>query len=115
MSKRGLAIIDGIKTHSLRKLKGVFPQLKDLRRKGKSRDKWVMLCPFHAEKTDSFVWNERKKTWRCYGCSQHGNIIGFTTRMLGVKKPATHPRNLFPEAVSLLSRIFKIDYRSGRP
>lgn len=35
------------------------------------------LCPFHREKTPSFVINTRKNRWTCYGCSRHGDAIDF--------------------------------------
>lgn len=35
------------------------------------------LCPFHSEKTPSFVVNEEKQIFTCFGCGQKGDAIGF--------------------------------------
>lgn len=35
------------------------------------------LCPFHKEKTPSFTINDEKGFFHCFGCSAHGDVIGF--------------------------------------
>jgi DNA primase len=39
------------------------------------------LCPFHQEKTPSFKVHPAKQIYRCYGCGQAGNVIGFVMAM----------------------------------
>ena len=34
-------------------------------------------CPFHKEKTPSFIVNEEKQIFHCFGCGVHGNAIDF--------------------------------------
>ena len=34
-------------------------------------------CPFHDEKTPSFVVSEKKQIFKCFGCGKSGNVITF--------------------------------------
>ncbi len=52
------------------------------------------LCPFHQEKSSSFVVNPDKQIFHCFGCGVGGNVIGFVMRQ---------ERMEFPEAVRLLA------------
>ncbi|MDP3703553.1 MAG: CHC2 zinc finger domain-containing protein, partial [Candidatus Omnitrophota bacterium] len=48
------------------------------------------LCPFHREKTPSFMVNSEKQIFHCFGCGAGGNIFSFLV---------LHDRVTFPEAV----------------
>ncbi len=38
------------------------------------------VCPFHNEKTPSFVVSEQKQIFTCFGCGATGDVIKFTER-----------------------------------
>ena len=42
------------------------------------------LCPFHNEKTGSFVVNIRTQSYKCYGCGEWGNALDFVMKKSGL-------------------------------
>jgi len=62
-----------------------------LRRAGKS---FKARCPFHEEKTPSFIVNPERQTYRCFGCGEGGNAFLF---LMAFEKVT------FPEAVRILA------------
>lgn len=42
------------------------------------------LCPFHSEKTPSFVVNRTRQTFHCFGCGKGGDAIRFVTEYEGL-------------------------------
>ena len=65
------------------------------------------LCPFHGEKTPSFVVTPGRDTWHCFGCGKHGDIFTFVMERDSVD---------FPEALKVLAGRagVEIDERSRR-
>lgn len=52
-----------------------------LKRSGKN---WKGLCPFHAEKTPSFVVNEERGSYHCFGCGEGGSVFRFLMEAEGL-------------------------------
>ncbi|CAL4318222.1 DNA primase [Buchnera aphidicola (Chaitophorus populicola)] len=46
----------------------------NLQKKGKN---YQTKCPFHEEKTPSFIVSYEKQFFHCFGCHVHGNVIDF--------------------------------------
>jgi DNA primase len=48
-----------------------------LKRSGRN---WLGLCPFHPEKTPSFMVNREKGIFKCFGCGAGGDLFSFLQR-----------------------------------
>jgi len=42
------------------------------------------LCPFHGEKTPSFIVSPSRQTYHCFGCGVHGDAVRFLTEFVGL-------------------------------
>lgn len=66
----------------------------------KSGRNFIGLCPFHREKTPSFCVSMDKQIFKCFGCSQGGNVISFIMKIENLD---------FWESVELLAERSHID------
>lgn len=56
---------------------GQYVQLK------KSGKNYKGLCPFHGEKTPSFMVNQELQIFKCFGCNEAGDLFSFVEKMEG--------------------------------
>ena len=64
-------------------------------------------CPFHNEKTPSFVVNPVTQTWRCFGaCAEGGDLFSFAQKMHGWD---------FKEALNELGQQAGVEIRKQTP
>ena len=53
------------------------------------------ICPFHGEKTPSFIVSPQKQIFHCFGCGEGGGVFQFLTLIEKIT---------FPEAVEMLAK-----------
>ena len=61
----------------------------------KAGQNWKGLCPFHSEKTPSFMVSRAKQIFHCFGCGTGGDVVAFVKAYENVS---------FPEALALLAK-----------
>ncbi len=64
------------------------------------------VCPFHAEKTPSFMVQPERQTFHCFGCGEGGDVFSFVMKYHNLT---------FPEALQELAQRFNVTLpeRSG--
>src|SRR5579859_1149595 len=73
---------------------GEYVQLK------KAGSSYKGLCPFHSEKSPSFMVSPGRNSFHCFGCGKGGNVITF------IMEKESMP---FPEALRLLAGKAGVD------
>ena len=70
-----------------------------LKRKGVN---YQACCPFHNEKTPSFVVSPSKGVYKCFGCGKGGNAVTFLME---------HENMTYPEALKAVAKRYGIEVR----
>ena len=70
-----------------------------LKRKGVN---YQACCPFHNEKTPSFVVSPSKGFYKCFGCGKGGNAVTFVME---------HENITYPEALKIVAKKYNIEVR----
>lgn len=79
------------------KVEDVVGEFVTLKRRGVNL---IGLCPFHNEKTPSFIVSPGKNIYKCFGCGQAGNPVGFVME---------HEAYSYPEALRYLAGRYGIE------
>ena len=70
-----------------------------LKRKGVN---YQACCPFHNEKTPSFVVSPSKGLYKCFGCGKGGNAVSFVME---------HENITYPEALKIVAKKYGIEVK----
>lgn len=79
---------------------GYVPTLKQ------AGSRWKGCCPFHQEKTPSFIVNPDSNTFHCFGCGVGGNVFKFVMMIENLD---------FPSAVQTLARKYNVTIPEPEP
>ena len=64
------------------------------------------LCPFHEEKTPSFMVSSERQIFKCFGCQEGGDVFGWMIKREGMD---------FVEALRALAQKAGVELKSYRP
>lgn len=77
----------------------VFDVVSDFIELKKAGTVFKACCPFHNEKTPSFVVSPSKNIWHCFGCGKGGGAVAFVME---------HEQLTYPEAIRWLAKKYNI-------
>ena len=97
------AIVERIVEQAQSQITDIVSEYVNLKRRGVN---YIGKCPFHNEKTPSFIVSPSKGIFKCFGCGKGGNAVNFLME---------HEQITFVEAVKMLGRRFHITIEEKVP
>jgi DNA primase len=106
---------DSLLAKRIQRIKSAMPiaeiigQYVDLRPSGRTL---LGRCPFHDDRTPSFVIYPHSETFHCFGCRAHGDVISFVQQMEGMS--FSQALEALDPSTSLNGNQFKQDQSEGQ-
>jgi DNA primase len=94
------------KIEQIKDANDIVEVLSDYLQVKKSGSNYKALCPFHQEKTPSFMISPAKQIFHCFGCHAGGNVFTFMQKVEGIS---------FIESVKILAKRanIELDYQKS--
>jgi DNA primase len=86
--KRRISLLDYLQSHDWRPARQL------------TSGRWMGLCPLHSDHKPSFLLDDNKGLFYCYGCGRGGDVIRFVE---------LYYQTTFPEALALLHSGYSVD------
>jgi len=90
------------KIEEIRAASDIFEVISDYMSLNRAGKNYKGICPFHQEKTPSFIVSPEKQIFHCFGCGQGGNVFSFLMKYENLS---------FPEAVLSVAKRYGIKIR----
>ena len=95
-------MIDRITIEKIRSAANIYDIVKEFVTLKKAGANYKGLCPFHDEKTPSFIVSPSKQLYKCFSCGQGGDAVGFIMQ---------HEQMTYPEALKWIAKRYGIEVK----
>ena len=95
-------MIDRITIDKIRSAANIYDIVKEFVTLKKAGANYKGLCPFHDEKTPSFIVSPSKQLFKCFSCGEGGDAVGFIMK---------HEQMTYPEALKWIAKRYGIEVR----
>ena len=95
-------MIDRITIDKIRSAANIYDIVKEFVTLKKAGANYKGLCPFHDEKTPSFIVSPSKQLYKCFSCGQGGDAVGFIMK---------HEQMTYPEALKWIAKRYGIEVK----
>lgn len=109
LGEKVMNVVNSIPLEEIKDKVDVYEYIKKYYPQYKTEDHnslFKMICPWHEEKTPSLVFWKKNKTFKCFGCNEHGDIINFVQKMENLD---------FKSASALVAKNIGVEYMLKPP
>ena len=99
VNRLAIGILSEEKVSEIRDRSSILEVVSDYVALKKTGKNYKGLCPFHSEKTPSFMVNEEKQIFHCFGCGEGGDAFTFLMKVGHFS---------FPQAVEELAKRYGV-------